>query len=114
MNFAGAFLGLLLLALGAVGFLLSARVSGLARTAEDPALGFAGAGTSGTAGVIPPPEQGTTYLAVSTEPPSVGQRALALVGIAVLILVVSTASAIIVWNAGSLLIQSIFDQFVND
>lgn len=116
MNFAGAFLGLLLLGLGAAGFLLSARVSGLSRDALHPELGFdtspsgAIALESSTTG----PPEGTHYLLVSTEGPTPVQRALALVGIVILVLSVATASALVIWNTGSALIHAIFHQWLSD
>lgn len=109
MNFAGTFLGLLLLGAGVAGSLLTLKVRALADGAVDPELGFAPTGP-GSVATYTPPEPGTTYLAISTEPTTPGRRALSLGGILILVLAVAAVSAFTIWNIGSMIVEAIFSQ----
>jgi hypothetical protein len=111
VNFAGIFLGLLLLGTGAAGFLLSARVNELAPASGDGALGF----EVGTGSVLPlATDESTTYVAVATDPPTGLHRLLSLLWLAVLVGAISAVSAWIVWEIGSAIVNAFLSQFAGD
>lgn len=110
MNFAGIFLGLLLLGTGAAGFLLWSKVSALSADAGHELLGF----EPGQGGTLPPQAEMVTYVAIDTEPMTPMGRALSLLWLVVLVGSLAAITAFAIWGIGNWMVQMFLDQFAGD
>jgi hypothetical protein len=110
VNFAGIFLGLLLLGTGAAGFLLSTRVNALAAEAGHELLGF----EPGKGGTLPPAADMVSYVAIDTEPISPLGRALSLLWLTVLVGTIAAFTAFTIWSIGTWLFDLFLSQFTGD